>query len=81
LHGGHTWDARNRKDDDSKSCFLINSAKVVLHDILKQNVATINNADRGMVLIKERLCHKRVIIVVDDVAQQYQLNTLVGERS
>uniref|UniRef100_A0A6N2KK17 TIR domain-containing protein n=1 Tax=Salix viminalis TaxID=40686 RepID=A0A6N2KK17_SALVM len=53
----------------------------LLHDILKQNVATINNADRGMVLIKERLCHKRVIVVVDDVAQQYQLNALVGERS
>uniref|UniRef100_A0A6N2KBM4 Uncharacterized protein n=1 Tax=Salix viminalis TaxID=40686 RepID=A0A6N2KBM4_SALVM len=34
-----------------------------------------------MVLIKERLCHKRVIVVVDDVAQQYQLNALVGERS
>uniref|UniRef100_A0A6N2KSB5 TIR domain-containing protein n=1 Tax=Salix viminalis TaxID=40686 RepID=A0A6N2KSB5_SALVM len=49
----------------------------LLHDILKQNVATINNADRGMVLIKERLCHKRVIVVVDDVAQQYQLNALV----
>ncbi|KAG5235150.1 TMV resistance protein [Salix suchowensis] len=29
----------------------------------------------------ERLCHKRVIVVVDDVAQQYQLNALVGERS
>uniref|UniRef100_A0A6N2LTI3 TIR domain-containing protein n=1 Tax=Salix viminalis TaxID=40686 RepID=A0A6N2LTI3_SALVM len=53
----------------------------LLHDILKQNVATINNADRGMVLIKERLCHKRVIVVVDDVANQYQLNALVGERS
>uniref|UniRef100_A0A6N2LUE2 TIR domain-containing protein n=1 Tax=Salix viminalis TaxID=40686 RepID=A0A6N2LUE2_SALVM len=49
----------------------------LLHDILKQNVATINNADRGMVLIKERLCHKRVIVVVDDVAHQYQLNALV----
>uniref|UniRef100_A0A6N2LLQ0 TIR domain-containing protein n=1 Tax=Salix viminalis TaxID=40686 RepID=A0A6N2LLQ0_SALVM len=53
----------------------------LLHDILKQNVATSNNVDRGMVLIKERLCHKRVIVVVDDVAQQYQLDALVGERS
>uniref|UniRef100_A0A6N2LWN3 TIR domain-containing protein n=1 Tax=Salix viminalis TaxID=40686 RepID=A0A6N2LWN3_SALVM len=35
----------------------------------------------GMVLIKERLCHKRVIVVVDDVAQQCQQNALVGERS
>ncbi|KAG5225637.1 TMV resistance protein [Salix suchowensis] len=76
------------------SCFLLNINETtkqsnglvllqeqLLHDILKQNVATINNADRGMVLIKERLCHKRVIVVVDDVAQQYQLNALVGERS
>ncbi|KAG5223777.1 TMV resistance protein [Salix suchowensis] len=53
----------------------------LLHDILKQNAATINNGDRGMVLIKERLCDKRVIIVVDDVAQESQLNALVGERS
>uniref|UniRef100_A0A6N2M6A9 TIR domain-containing protein n=1 Tax=Salix viminalis TaxID=40686 RepID=A0A6N2M6A9_SALVM len=41
----------------------------LLHDILKQNVATINNVDRGM-----SYC-------VDDVAQQCQQNALVGERS
>ncbi|KAG5223849.1 TMV resistance protein [Salix suchowensis] len=52
----------------------------LLHDILKLNGATIKNVDRGMVLIKERLCHKRVIVVVDDVVQQYQLKALVGER-
>uniref|UniRef100_A0A6N2L5I2 TIR domain-containing protein n=1 Tax=Salix viminalis TaxID=40686 RepID=A0A6N2L5I2_SALVM len=52
----------------------------LLQNILKQNVATINNADTGMVQIKQRLCHKRVIVVVDDVAQQCQLNALVGER-
>jgi hypothetical protein len=34
-----------------------------------------------MVLIKERICHKRVLVVVDDVAHQNQLNALMGERS
>uniref|UniRef100_A0A6N2KED8 TIR domain-containing protein n=1 Tax=Salix viminalis TaxID=40686 RepID=A0A6N2KED8_SALVM len=73
------------------SCFLLNINETseqsnglnllqeqLLHDILKQNATTINNIDRGMVLIKERLCHKRVIVVIDDVAQQYQAKCFGG---
>uniref|UniRef100_A0A6N2KYG0 TIR domain-containing protein n=1 Tax=Salix viminalis TaxID=40686 RepID=A0A6N2KYG0_SALVM len=71
----------NINETSKQSNGLVLLQEQLLHDILKQNVSTINNADRGMVLIKERLCHKRVIVVVDDVAQQYQLNALVGERS
>ncbi|XP_061944116.1 disease resistance protein RUN1-like isoform X2 [Populus nigra] len=55
--------------------------KQLLHDILKQDVANINYVDRGKVLIKERLCRKRVLVVADDVARQDQLNALMGERS
>uniref|UniRef100_A0A6N2M5H6 TIR domain-containing protein n=1 Tax=Salix viminalis TaxID=40686 RepID=A0A6N2M5H6_SALVM len=76
------------------SCFLSNINEIseqsnglallqeqLLHDILKQSVVNINNVDRGVVLIKERICHKRVLIVVDDVSHQNQLNALMGERS
>ncbi|KAL3564702.1 hypothetical protein D5086_032748, partial [Populus alba] len=55
--------------------------KQLLHGILKQDVANINCVDRGKVLIKERLCRKRVLVVADDVARQDQLNALMGERS
>jgi hypothetical protein len=55
--------------------------KQLLHDILKQDVANINNVDRGKVLIRERLCCKRVLVVADDVARQDQLNALMGQRS
>jgi len=55
--------------------------KHLLRDILKQVVANINCVDRGKVLIKERLCRKRVLVVADDVARQDQLNALMGERS
>jgi len=55
--------------------------KQLLRDILKQDVANINCVDRGKVLIKERLCRKRVLVVADDVARQDQLNALMGERS
>jgi hypothetical protein len=55
--------------------------KQLLHDILKQDVANINCVDRGKVLIKERLCRKRVLVVADDVAHLEQLNALMGYRS
>ncbi|XP_034896725.1 TMV resistance protein N-like [Populus alba] len=55
--------------------------KQLLHDILKQDAAYISNVDRGMVLIKERLCRKRVLVVADDVSHLDQLNALMGERS
>jgi hypothetical protein len=57
--------------------------KQLLHDILKQDAANnINNiVDRGMVLIKERLCRKRVLVVANDVSHLDRLNALMGERS
>ncbi|KAI9215646.1 hypothetical protein POPTR_T002428v4 [Populus trichocarpa] len=55
--------------------------KQLLHDILKQDVANINCVDRGKVMIKDRLCRKRVLVVADDVAHLDQLNALMGERS
>jgi hypothetical protein len=55
--------------------------KQLLHDILKQDGANINCDDRGKVLIKERLCRKKVLVVADDVAHQDQLKAFMGDRS
>ncbi|KAI9376897.1 hypothetical protein POPTR_019G021681v4 [Populus trichocarpa] len=60
---------------------LVPLQKQLLHDIFKQDAANINCVDRGKVLIKERLCRQRVLVVADDVARQDQLNALMGERS
>jgi len=60
---------------------LVDLQKQLLHDILKQDFANINCVDRGKVLIKQRLCRKRVLVVADDVARQDQLDALMGERS
>nr|XP_034909758.1 disease resistance protein RUN1-like [Populus alba] len=60
---------------------LVPIQKQLLHDILKQDVANFDCADRGKVLIKERLRHKRVLVVADDVAHLDQLNALMGDRS
>ncbi|XP_073262841.1 disease resistance protein Roq1-like isoform X2 [Populus alba] len=71
----------NINDTSEQSNGLVLLQEHILHDILKQNAGTINNVDRGMVLIKERLCHKRVLVVFDDVVHLKQLNALMGERS
>jgi hypothetical protein len=60
---------------------LVLLQKQLLHDILKQDVANFECADRGKVLIKERLRRKRVLVVADDVAHLDQLNALMGDRS
>jgi hypothetical protein len=60
---------------------LVPLQKQLLHDILKQDVANFDYADRGKVLIKERLRRKRVLVVADDVAHLDQLNALMGDRS
>ncbi|RQO93003.1 hypothetical protein POPTR_007G143300v4 [Populus trichocarpa] len=68
-----------KEKSESKDMVLLQ--KQLLHDILRQNTEKINNVDRGKVLIKERLPHKRVLVVVDDVARPDQLLDLMGEPS
>ncbi|KAJ6951314.1 disease resistance protein RUN1-like [Populus alba x Populus x berolinensis] len=69
----------NEKSKQSNG--LARLQKQLLKDILKQDVANINFVDRGKVLIIERLCRKRVLVVADDVAHLDQLNALMGDRS
>ncbi|CAL5413906.1 unnamed protein product [Camellia sinensis] len=75
------------------SCFLANVRECagqfnglcqlqeqLLFELLGIKNLKIGSADRGMNLIKERLHSKRVLIVLDDVDQLSQLNTLAGNR-
>ncbi|XVF29003.1 hypothetical protein REPUB_Repub15cG0082400 [Reevesia pubescens] len=52
----------------------------LLSDILNSKSIRINNVDRGVNLIRERLCFQRVLIVLDDVDDSTQLKSLVADR-
>lgn len=53
----------------------------LLFDTLKKKTKVGNhNLDRGMMVIKERLCHKRVLVIIDDVDCLEQLNAIAGSR-
>ncbi|XP_043700733.1 disease resistance protein RPV1-like [Telopea speciosissima] len=59
---------------------LIDLQNQLLSEILEGVRFNITNKDRGIEMIKERLCMRKVLIVLDDVVEKSQLNALVGKR-
>ncbi|XP_024641889.2 disease resistance protein RPV1 isoform X1 [Medicago truncatula] len=53
----------------------------LLSDIFKGTSTKIQSIDSGKVLLKDRLCHKRVFIILDDVDELEQLDALCGSRN
>nr|DAD42981.1 TPA_asm: hypothetical protein HUJ06_001211 [Nelumbo nucifera] len=63
---------------------LVCLQKQLISDIFMEREDTqlgIYSSDRGMMVIKERLCRKRVLVVLDDVDQPDQLRALAGEKN
>ncbi|XP_024437292.2 disease resistance protein RPV1 isoform X1 [Populus trichocarpa] len=50
----------------------------LLSDILKKTVDEINDEDEGILKIKDALCCRRTLIVLDDVDKRDQFNKIVG---
>ncbi|XP_059461859.1 disease resistance protein RUN1-like [Corylus avellana] len=52
----------------------------LLFDILKTSEIKISSVDRGINMIKERLCNKAILVILDDVDQMEQLNAICRRR-
>ncbi|KAI9385063.1 hypothetical protein POPTR_011G008292v4 [Populus trichocarpa] len=50
----------------------------LLSDILKKTVDEINDEDEGILKIKDALCCRRTLIVLDDVDNRDQFNKIIG---
>ncbi|XP_050242462.1 disease resistance protein RUN1-like [Quercus robur] len=53
----------------------------IIKDVLKDNDLKIEEAYDGVLKIKNRLCRKRILLVLDDVNKLEQLKLLVGEHN
>ncbi|PON63964.1 TIR-NBS-LRR-like protein [Parasponia andersonii] len=51
----------------------------LLYDILKSKTK-LGSVDRGVMVIKERLCRRKVLVIVDDVDHVQQLNAIARSR-
>ncbi|XP_021290085.1 TMV resistance protein N-like [Herrania umbratica] len=68
------------KDNSKQPNGLASIQRQLLSDILNLKSVIIDHVDRGINLIQERLRYQRVFIVLDDVDDSTQLNSLVGDR-
>jgi predicted ATPase len=69
----------NVRETSKQECGLVQLQETLLSEILGDSSLKVGNVDRGINVIKERLCCKRVLLVLDDVDQLIQLETLSGE--
>jgi hypothetical protein len=53
----------------------------LLSDTFKRTKNKIKSIDSGKIILKDRLCHNRVLIVLDDVDDMEQLDALCGSRN
>ena len=56
----------------------VNLQEQLLFDICKDMTTKIQSIEFGKLVLKDRLCHKRVLILLDDVNTLDQLNALCG---
>nr|ABF81449.1 TIR-NBS type disease resistance protein [Populus trichocarpa] len=57
---------------------LVCLQRQLLSDILKKSVDEINDVDEGILKIKDVICCRRTLIVLDDVEERDQFNAIVG---
>ncbi|XP_056166695.1 LOW QUALITY PROTEIN: uncharacterized protein LOC115684564 [Syzygium oleosum] len=57
---------------------LLQLQEALISEVMWDDGLKLGNEHRGMSMIKSRLCRKKVLVVLDDVNQSIQLETLVG---
>ncbi|CAL5329911.1 unnamed protein product [Camellia sinensis] len=70
----------NIKEASKQPNGLVRLQRQLLRDILKGKKQKISSVDEGIMKIKDAICCKKVFVVLDDVDQLDQLNSVFGMR-
>ncbi|KAL7587243.1 hypothetical protein Lser_V15G37377 [Lactuca serriola] len=71
---------KNVRGESSKNNGLENLQQKILSDVLKQKQVEVRRVEEGRRMIKDRLQHRKVLIVLDDVDNLEHLEDLAGSR-
>ncbi|XP_021801963.1 TMV resistance protein N-like isoform X2 [Prunus avium] len=71
----------NVREVSAKHGSLVDLQRQLLSPILKENIIQVTDERSGIFFTKKCLCNKKVLIILDDVDQLKQLETLVGEKN
>ncbi|XP_028758923.1 uncharacterized protein LOC114717868 [Neltuma alba] len=81
---GRTFDSRsflsNIREVWGQDNGPISLQQQLYSEISKTTMVVIRSIDSGKITLKESLCHKKALVVLDDVNEVEQLNTLFGSR-
>ncbi|XP_056177406.1 TMV resistance protein N-like isoform X2 [Syzygium oleosum] len=69
----------NVRETSSKPDGLVHLQKTLLSEILWKENLVVFSVDGGVNLIRDRLCSRKILLVLDDVDHGNQLNALAGE--
>ncbi|XP_059430437.1 disease resistance protein RPV1-like isoform X2 [Corylus avellana] len=70
----------NVRESSNKESGLVQLQETLLYEIIGDSSLKVGNIHRGINVIKERLCCKRILLVLDDVDQLVQLEILSGKK-
>ena len=65
--------------EESKKCGLCKLQERLLKKLLMLENLNVQDVDDGVLMIKNRLCNKKILLVLDDVIELDQLKMLIGE--
>ncbi|XP_059659416.1 disease resistance protein RUN1-like isoform X3 [Cornus florida] len=69
---------KNVREESTKDGGLAKLQSDLLKEVLKDDTITISDPDRGIKVIENRLCNKRLLLVLDDVDDEHTLKYLVA---
>ncbi|XP_027359978.1 TMV resistance protein N-like [Abrus precatorius] len=64
--------------DNSRKHGLVQLQETLLSDLVGEKDIELGNVKKGIPVIKSRLCHKRILLILDDVDNLDQLKALAG---
>ncbi|XP_048228075.1 disease resistance protein RPV1-like isoform X2 [Ricinus communis] len=68
----------NVRETSEQSNGLVRLQRKVLSDLLKGKTSKIYNVDEGIIKIKDAICRRRVLLILDDLDQLDQFNSIIG---
>ncbi|XP_038876496.1 disease resistance protein RPV1-like, partial [Benincasa hispida] len=59
---------------------LVRLQEKLLYEILMDDSIKVNNVHRGIIVLRDRLCSKKILLILDDIDTSEQLQVLAGGR-
>ena len=68
----------NVRENSKTNSGIIHLQETLLHEILRDRNLKVDNIFKGINVIKERLCCKKILLILDDVDKSNQIENLLG---